>query len=476
FMSIIFGLFKAGMVPVMVDPGMGLRRMFRCLAEGAPSGMIGVPLAHILSLGAASYFPSIKLRITVGFSWPWGGASFAEILRSQAKQGSPAPPCSVQGDDTAAILFTSGSTGPAKGVVYTHNMFTAQIEAIKNGLNIQPGGIDLATFPLFGLFAPALGLTSLIPNINPGKPAKAAPRRIIEPLLNHQVTSMFASPTLLAKVGEAAQKQHLTFPSLQTVVSAGAPVPPRLSAQFSSLIPQEARLLTPYGATEGVPLTIIESQEIGETSLMTEKGLGFCVGRPLSGVKLAIIKISDQAIDQFSPNLCLPDGEIGEIIAQGPMVAHHYFERPKDNALSIIPDETGFWRRMGDVGWLDGQQRLWFCGRKNHRVVTEHGTLFSIPCEAVFNNHLGVRRAALVGVGPPQAMRPVMVIEPKIALSDRSFRDLTTELTALAKINPRTIHINTFLKHPSFPVDVRHNAKINREKLAIWAAAQLNPH
>ncbi len=479
FMIIIFGLFKAGLAPVMVDPGMGVKRMLRCLAEGRPSGIVGLPVAHLLSLTAPGYFRGLKVRVTVGRRWGWGGRTFEEIMKAEAPADEPELPVPTRGGDLAALLFTSGSTGPAKGVVYTHDMFEAQVESIREGFDIRPGGIDLATFPLFGLFAPALGLTSVIPDINPAKPGKADPRRILAPVIKYGVTSMFASPTLVDKVSRFAHEHNLSLPSLRRVISAGAPVSPRVAASFASLMSGEARLLTPYGATEGVPLSTIGADEIiTQTKLMTEQGMGMCVGRPLPGVALGVIKIQDTPIARFSESLRLPMGEIGEIIARGPMVSRAYFERPKDTALTIIEDDDpanpqGFWRRMGDVGWMDSSGRLWFCGRKAHRVVTEHGTLFSIPCEAVFNNHPMVKRSALVGVGKPGHLLPVIIIEPHAALKGANWNSLVEELGSLAKANPRTITITTFLKHRSFPVDVRHNAKINREKLASWAAREL---
>ncbi|UQZ88608.1 peptide synthase [Deltaproteobacteria bacterium Smac51] len=475
FITIIFGLFKAGLSPVMVDPGMGVKRMLRCLAEGRPSGIIGLPIAHLLSLTAPGYFKSIKLRVTVGRRFGWGGRTLSEIMEAPAPADMPELPFPTGADDMAALLFTSGSTGPAKGVVYTHAMFRAQVEAIREGLDIQEGGIDLATFPMFGLFAPALGLTSVIPDINAAKPAKADPRSIIEPIIQRGVTSMFASPTLLGNVARYAHEHHLNLPSLRRVILAGAPVQPRTVTAFTSLMSAEATLQTPYGATEGVPLSTISNTEIiGETRLMTEQGMGMCVGRPLTGVDLKVIKIQDKAISRLDNESLLPVGEIGEIIAKGPMVSPAYFERPQETALSIIEDGEGFWRRMGDVGWIDARGRLWFCGRKAHRVITPQGTLFTIPCEAIFNNHPLVRRSALVGVGRPGSQRPVIIIEPQTKLREMKWGALVEELTALAKANPRTLTISTFLKCKSFPVDVRHNAKINREKLAVWAADKLS--
>ena len=474
FVSIIFALFKAALVPVMVDPGMGIKRMTRCLADGRPSGIIGLSVAHILTLLTPRHFKSIKMRVTVGRRWGWGGATLREIMG--AKPGPPVNlPVSTAPNDLAAILFTSGSTGPAKGVMYTHAMFRAQVEAIRNGFDIQEGGVDLATFPLFALFSPALGLTSVIADMNSKRPAKTDPRRILEPIAQHGVTSMFASPTILNKITTFALKHNQTFPSIKRVMAAGAPIPPRLVASFGSLMTDEGRLMTPYGATEGVPLTCILAEEITtQTNVSTEQGLGMCVGPALPGVSLGIIKIQENSIPNFSTELFLPKGEIGEIIAKGAMVSPAYFERPNETALSIIKDDDGsFWRRMGDVGWLDSKGRLWFCGRKAHRVTTENGVLFSVPCEAIFNNHPQVHRSALVGVGKGGNQRPVIIIETKSTLKNNGWQALVEELNSLAKTNSRTTHINTFLKHRSFPVDVRHNAKIDREKLAIWAETKL---
>jgi len=201
------------------------------------------------------------------------------------------------------------------------------------------------------------------------------------------------------------------------------------------------------------------------------------VGTALPGVRLKIIRILDRTISSFTNELNAPMGEIGEIIAQGPMVARSYFLRPNETAMSTIPDPEDpqkFWRRMGDVGWMDDRGRLWFCGRKDHRVITDQGTLFSIPCEAVFNNHPQVRRSALVGVGRPGQQKPIIIVETQSTFKGLDWSALIEELTALAKANPRTININTFLRYRrSFPVDVRHNAKINREKLSAWAASEL---
>ena len=127
---------------------------------------------------------------------------------------------------------------------------------------------------------------------------------------------------------------------------------------------------------------------------------------------------------------------------------------------------------MGDLGYIDEQGRLWFCGRKSHRVVTETETMFTICCEAIFNTHDSVFRSALVGVRDKDKTIPVICVElEKDNECDKS--KLTKELLAIAKTSKLTSNIKHILFHKSFPVDIRHNAKIGREKLAAWASEVL---
>jgi acyl-CoA synthetase (AMP-forming)/AMP-acid ligase II len=479
FFVVIFGLFKAGLIPVMVDPGMGLKRMFVCLSESKPKGMIGVKIAHLASLVMPRYFTGIKHRVTLGTRLFWGGQSYGQILSASPETPSnsapvqPFAPVPTKAHDPAGILFTSGATGLAKGTVYTHSMFRAQVSLIKETFGMDEGGIDLATFPLFSLFSTALGLTAVIPNMNPTKPGKTDPRKILNALKEEKCTSIFASPALLGRLSAYATENKLTFNSLKRVISAGAPIKPQVALDFAKTMGPDGLLFTPYGATEAMPLTSIEASEIAEVRGMTEQGFGMCVGRPVSGHKMAVIPISDGPLASFSETQILPMGEVGEFVATGPVVAQSYFERPKESALSLTQGPDGqIWRRMGDLGWHDAQDRMWFCGRKSQRVVSDKSVFFTVSCEAIFNNHPKVRRSALVGVGPAGHAKPVMIIEPATKhLSTKAWAELIEELKALGRINPRTMAITSFLRYRNFPVDVRHNAKINREKLAAWATA-----
>ena len=223
FFIIIFSLFKIGAVPVVVDPGMGIRRMVGCFKEGRPEAFIGIPPAHVIRTFYPRFFKTVRVWITVGRRWFWRGYTLNQIRQVPWKPFSTAK---TGRDDTAAILFTTGSTGPAKGAVYTHGNFDAQLRHIKTHLGLSMDEIDLSTFPLFALFWPPLGITSVIPDMDPTKPARANPKKIIEAVNNQGVTSMFASPALLNRVGEYGKKRHIILPSLKRVISAGAPVSP----------------------------------------------------------------------------------------------------------------------------------------------------------------------------------------------------------------------------------------------------------
>ena len=472
FFIIIFSLFKIGAVPVVVDPGMGIRRMVGCFKEGRPEAFIGIPPAHVIRTFYPRFFKTVRVWITVGRRWFWRGYTLNQIRQVPWKPFSTAK---TGRDDTAAILFTTGSTGPAKGAVYTHGNFDAQLRHIKTHLGLSMDEIDLSTFPLFALFWPPLGITSVIPDMDPTKPARANPKKIIEAILDQGVTSMFASPALLNRVGEYGKKRHIILPSLKRVISAGAPVSPSIIEKFASMLGEDAEIHTPYGATEAVPIISITSTEIlSETRNFSEKGYGICIGRPINDLKIRIIKISDDPIPKWSDDILVEDGEMGEIAVAGNLVTRQYFEKPEADAMAKIEDEDFFWHRMGDVGWKDSKGRIWFCGRKSHRVLTKENTLFTIPCEAIFNNHPQVFRSALVGIGPRNQQTPVMCIELKKSRHRLNKKTIKNELLELAVQNEFTKDIKTILFHKYFPVDIRHNSKIFREKLAVWAEKRLS--
>lgn len=472
--ALTFALFRVGAVPVLIDPGMGRRNLVACLARIEAEAFIGIPLAHLLRRLHPAAFRSVRIGVTLGRRWLWGGWRLADLLRGHDRRDDPAP---TTAEDVAAILFTSGSTGPAKGVVYTHGIFDAQVRYLREQFHFQPGDIDLATFPLFALFDAALGSTAVIPDMDASRPGSADPRRIIDAIEQMRCTRMFGSPALLERVSRWGRAHAVTLPSLRRIITAGAPVQPRLLEDVSGLLTGDAEIFTPYGATESLPVASIGSREIlDQTAEITARGGGTCVGRPLPGMRVRIIAIRDDPIASWDDTREMPAGEIGEIVVSGPVVTHAYFRQPAATEAAKIRDGATIWHRMGDVGYFDEHGRLWFCGRKAHRVETVAGPLYTVCCEAVFNRHPHVRRTALVGVGPRGHQRPVICVELERGRRGKrrpEWKQIVGQLRDLGRAHAHTRAIDTFLLHPGLPVDVRHNAKIFREKLALWAAEQL---
>lgn len=474
FISLTFALFKTGAVVVLIDPGMGPRAMFRCLQEIDPDGFVGIPVVQVARWISRKKFPNARLNFVVGRP-RFGLPDYAELL---GEAWAPYEIPETKPTDAAAIIFTSGSTGPAKGVAYEHGMFSAQVDLLREHYQIQPGEIDLPGFPLFALFNSAMGVTTVIPEMDPTRPAKVNPERIVEAIENQGVTQAFGSPAIWNRVGKYADRRDLKFPSVRRVLSAGAPVPLHVIERMSrALGAKGGEIFTPYGATEALPVCSIGSTEIlEETSALSKQGKGTCVGRPFPQVEVRIIPASDQPIERLNSTKYLDVGEIGEIIVRSPSATREYFRRPEATRLAKIPDGESFWHRMGDVGYLDERGRLWFCGRKAHTVHTEAGPMYTIPCEAIFNNHPRIFRSALVGIGLQGMQRPVLIAEPESGQYPTSKQDeerLRRELLELARGTELTRKIETILFHKSLPVDIRHNVKIFREKLGPWAEKQL---
>src|SRR3954469_901374 len=223
FFALTFALFKVGAVPVLIDPGMGVRNLGKCLAEARPEAFIGVPKAHVARRVLRWARNTIRVTVTTGRRL-FGGKRTVDQLRRIGEILGPLPVADTRSDEMAAILFTSGSTGVAKGVVYTHGVFAAQVECLRAVYGIEPGEVDLSTFPLFALFGPALGMTAVIPEMDPTRPARVDPTRIIAAAERFGVTNLFGSPALVNRVGRYGAERGIKLPTLRRVISAGAPV------------------------------------------------------------------------------------------------------------------------------------------------------------------------------------------------------------------------------------------------------------
>lgn len=470
FFLVMYALFRAGAVPVLIDPGIARSALKQCLQEAEPQAFIGTPLAQLAKV-LMRWAPGARLKITAGPVAYLGGKTLAAV-EALGRQSRRDPPL-VLPDDAAAILFTSGSTGVPKGVLYRHRHFTAQVGMLQRAFSVQPGGVSLPTFPPFALFDPALGLTSVIPDMDPRRPGSADPEKLLHAIERFQVTQLFGSPALMQVLAGHGQ----AMPGLRCVISAGAPVPAATVEKIRGLCSPEASFWTPYGATECLPVAVIEGEQLALTRAGTEQGFGTCVGWPLPENSVRLIRIDDEAITDWHDELLVAQGEIGEVTVAGPSATDSYFRREQANRLGKIREVSpqGIERtihRIGDLAWQDSQGRLWFCGRKSQRLQTRDGLLGTENVEPVFNVHPAVKRSALVGIGTYGEQKPVLCIErePGNGMPEMQLR---AELLAIAGTYRHTQCIETFLIHPGFPVDIRHNAKIGRELLTIWAAQQL---
>lgn len=469
---IAFALFRIAAIPVLIDPGMGIKAMLRAIERVNAEAFIGISKAHLLRKIRPSVFRNVKICLSTNRCWLPdvmriykfldSGNSYYPLLKED--------PCRM-----AAIFFTSGSTGPAKGVVYTAGMLNHQVNITKDQFNIRSDETDLCTFPLLGLFAICHGNSSVMADMDMVHPAKIKPGRVIRNIEDFRCTQMFGSPMILTRLSQYCTNNEIKLHTLRNVISAGAPVYAKILKDFSRLLGKEARIFTPYGATEALPVTNISSSELMELSEMDVAENGICIGYPIEGLDVRIIEISDDQISSMTDNILMSAGQVGEIAMKGPWVSTEYYNNSEANRLSKISDKDtdSIWHRMGDLGRFDEAGRLWFYGRKSQRVISEAGTLFTIPCEAVFNSHPAVLRSALVGVLSGKALikRPIICIQLKPEYHPSG--EIREELLKIGKSHILTEEISDLIFFRRFPVDPRHNAKIFREKLAVKAAVSI---
>ncbi|WP_084536204.1 fatty acid CoA ligase family protein [Nocardia yamanashiensis] len=471
--AVLYGLFKIGSVPVVIDPGMGLFKMLRCLQAADAEAFVGVSEAQAVRIVFRSYFRKVRVSVTVGRCF-WRGPT----LESWGREPTAALPdrAPAPDDDPLLIAYTTGSTGPAKAVVLTHGNLSAMIDQVDAAREHVPPGTSLITAPVAGILELLLGSRCVIPPLIPSKVGATDPAHVVDACARYEVKTMFASPAVLIPLLRHLEETGAGLPTLQSVYSGGAPVPDWCIAGLRKVLPEEARVYSGYGATEALPMATIESRELlGDLVEQAHRGKGVCVGRPALHVRARIIAVTDEELPTWAEveareaQLAVSRG-IGELVVAGPNVSTRYFWPEAANAAGKIRDGERVWHRTGDLAWIDEEGRIRFCGRKSQRVETVAGPMFTVQVEQVFNTVPGVARTALVGVGERGAQRPVLCVELE-AGADRA--GVEAQLARRRDEFEVAAAVERFLFHPKFPVDIRHNAKIGREKLTVWAARQL---
>lgn len=474
--SITYALFRLGAIPVIIDPAIGFSRMLHCIEEAAPDAVLALPLIHGIRPLFPRAFKSVSIFITNGSKI----SPRVHRLRDLMLTDLPVPPIApTRACDLAAIFFTSGSTGIPKGVESQHGQMRAQISTIRHLFGFDRNETDLAAFPVTMLVSPALGRTCVVPNLGSLHPAKCKPENLVQTITDFGISACFASPVVWERLSLYCLENSVHLSSIRSAFSGGAPIPGKLVQRVCDIMPN-GRMLTPYGATEVTPITTIDAEEIlRETAALSAQGHGICVGRPVPGLQVQVIPQQANAITDWSDVAPLPQGQIGEIVAQGQLVTERYHGRDEATHMAKITETdsvtgaTRIWHRTGDVGYFDTQGRLWFCGRIRHIVYYNGQPFYSVQAEEIINAEADIWRSALVNVQMDQQSQLAIVLEPHAEYRLQITTERQQQLLQRLQQYGFPVRLS-FLFPRAFPVDRRHNSKIERHELADWAQQHLN--
>ena len=479
----LYACLRLGAVVVVADAGLGTRGLSRAVKGATPDVLIGIDkaLAAARALGWAARRISVH-ELPAGRRRLLGvESSLAALARTASERTGAAGSAATSQpgpDSPAAVLFTSGSTGPAKGVLYTHRQLAAMRDTVAQTFGIRPGQRLVAGFAPFALLGPALGTVSVTPAMDVTAPRTLTARALADAAAAIDATVVFASPAALRNVvatrGGLTTEGTAALGSVDLLLSAGAPVPEALLAEVQQLVPR-ASLHTPYGMTEALPVTDISLEQIqaaaadADAGTMTGAGNGVCVGWPVHGTRVAVIPL---APDGTAPgSVPVTDAGItGEILVSAPHVKDAYDRLWLTQELSSGP---AGWHRTGDVGHFDVQGRLWVEGRLAHVVTAPGGVVTPVGPEQAIEGVDGVRMAAVVGVGPAgtQAVAAVVETVPPASKAGLAGADLAGKVRAAAR--SAGVSVAAVLVVPAQPTDIRHNAKIDRTRLSSWASSVL---
>ncbi len=468
FSALAFALFKIGATPIFIDPGMGRRPFLKAINDTSPKILIGAPKVIFLSYFFRKSFSAIKLRFSYsGLGLP-GAPGLIRLAKNENKNFE-----AVQfgPNETAAILFTSGGTGAPKGVVYTHDIFIKQTQALKNEFNLTHEDVDVPGFPLFALFTLSMGMKSVVPPMDPTRPALASPEAMARVIRDHKASFLAGSPAIWKNLASYIEQTGENFPSVRSLVMFGAPIPCSLHKTLKSGLPN-GETYTPYGATESLPVANASGSTILAKKQLIEGGHGVFIGKELEGAQVRVIKRTLGPIKSIESVLDCSEMEVGEFIVRSGTTTKSYYGLEEATVNSKIVDGKSAWHRMGDVGYRDKEGHLWFCGRSSHVIEHENDVFYTTKIEAFFNQHPKVFRSALVCKNG----RPSLAIQRKdgkeTLASGEAIR-FKEELIELAAQSPQASKIQDFFLITKLPVDIRHNIKIDRLKLPEMLSYEL---
>ncbi len=470
--SVVYAAWRAGAVVVVADQGLGFAGMRRALRGAGLSHVVGSPKG--LAAARAMGLPGARIAVAdLGVGGRLLGVD--HDLDELALLGRSAPaPSAPDADDECAVVFTSGATGPAKGVVYRHRQLLAQVDLVRRTYDLGPDDRFVAAFAPFALLGPALGLGSVVPDIDVTRPDRLDAPLLAEAVAAVDATVVFASPAalrrLVATQGDLTTAQRAALGGVRLLLSAGAPVPLRLLEDVRPVLPA-ASLRTPYGMTEAMPVTDVSLEQLREAGA----GEGVCVGRPLEGVEVGLVDLAGPDEGRQGGPHDAP-GVTGEICVRAAHVKDRYDARWLTEHAS---SRYAGWHRTGDVGHLDTEGRLWVEGRLAHLVTTADAPVTPVGVEQRIEGVAGVAAAAAVGVGPAgtQALVVVVVTDDASPTRARPGGALGLRLAPVALAEraraATAVPVAAVLVADRLPLDIRHGAKVDRTEVARQAALVL---
>ncbi|MFJ3445462.1 AMP-binding protein [Streptomyces sp. NPDC086081] len=448
----LYALTSLGAVPVLVEPHAGVRRH---LDEIVPGVFLGQPPVHTARRALGRGRGHVRTALVTGRGVPGQAHPLGRHLPPAGPAGggwAPRGP-GPRPEDLAMIGFTSGSTGRPQGVQYVPATLAGQLTALDAVLRAEADDVLLSCFLPFAALGPLLGVTTVAPQVDPLAPARTPPAHLVGPLLHHRATVLLGSPVVLGLIAGHCARHGLTLPSVRRVLSFGAPLRPRLTEALARALPAGAEIVAVHGTGECLPVAAVDAGRPGTPRVQPPPGhAGTCLGRPLPGIEARVLDADATGL--------------GEISVAGPAAGPGHHARPA-GAARAEADGT-LWYRTGDLGRLDDEGRLWYLGREEDVVVGEDFTLTTEDIEAVADTAAGVRRTALVGVGPAGRQRAVLCVEPeRTARGDA----VVGALRAALADHPQARRIGSVMFHPRLPTAFRHDGRIDRARLAIRAAA-----
>ncbi|SES70271.1 long-chain acyl-CoA synthetase [Oceanobacillus limi] len=440
----LYGALRAGAVVIPINPLYTPSEMTYILQNGDVKGIITMDVLLEKFEAISNHLPNVEHYISCesgvdldlsSHSLASKLLSFTHLVRTGEAEFKDEKPV-LDEEDTAIILYTSGTTGKPKGAMLSHKNLYSNAKDVADYLTINGEDRVIAALPMFHVFCLTVSLNA--PLMNGGTVLivpKFSPQEVFRIAREHGATVFAGVPTMYNYLLQTAEGNQENFSGIRLCISGGAAMPVALLTQFEETF--NVKVSEGYGLSEAAPVTCFNPLDRP---------------RKPGSIGMSIIHVENKVVDEFGEEL--PVGEVGELIVRGPNVMKGYYKMPEESAVAL---KDG-WLYTGDMARMDDEGYFYIVDRKKDMILVGGYNVYPREVEEVLYSHPAVAEAAVVGTPDPDTGEAVIsfVVLKDASIQEDELRDFCKGHLAKYKVPAKIEFLEELPKNTTGKILRRH--------------------